>query len=90
MSAVLHIIPLGGDDEPDEHDDVEHDGDDKQDGEGENKHLEDAFHAAKEDDKDGFIAAMRAAIKSCIADYEGSESEESEGMGDHNDEKEEY
>ena len=61
--AVIGIKPdLGGDDPIEGADGADYD-----------KQLDDAFEAAKDDDKAGWKAAMRAAIKACIAESEGVE-----------------
>ena len=79
MSAAVHILSIkpdlsGATEEGDEmdHEDGEGGGSDY------DAHLSDAWDAAQEKDKEGFIAAMRAAIKSCIAEYESTEDEKPE------------
>jgi hypothetical protein len=47
---------------------------DSEEGEGggdEDSYLKEAFSAAKEDDEDGFMTAMKGAIRACIDSYGG-------------------
>lgn len=83
MHPDVHVISIKpdidghGPDEEADGDSEEHDGD------GYDAHLKDAFHAAKEDDEAGFIAAMRAAIKLCIEESEQDEDGEPKDEEDH-------
>lgn len=40
--------------------------------------LEEAYSASRDGDKDGFVAAMKAAIRACMDSYEAEESESEE------------
>jgi hypothetical protein len=78
---VLNIHPdLGHDDEDDHGEEEAIDGEGNEDVE---KHLEDAFEAAKDDHKEGFLKSMKAAIQACVQEEldaehepEGDEEEE--------------